>query len=114
MEIIHYLTRLDDFFEECHRILRRRDILCFCLPNKDAPGLHASPLIRRYYSVLELFTLLNLHDFDTEFFGAFRIPRVPAWERVRAAVIVTAGKILGIMPKGRGVKEYLNQIILAK
>ncbi len=114
MEVIYYLTHLDDFFEECHRILKKRGILCLCLPNKDAPGFHASPLSHRYYSVPELFVLLSRHHFDAKLFGAFRISRRPAWERVRAAAIVTAGKILDMMPKGKEVKEYLNQIILGK
>jgi len=114
MEVIYYLTHLDDFFEECHRILKKRGILCLCLPNKDAPGFHASPLSRRYYSVPELFVLLSRYHFDAKLFGAFPISRRPAWERVRAAAIVTAGKVLGIMPKGKEVKEYLNQIIFAK
>jgi len=114
MEVIHYLTRLDDFFKECHRILRNGGILCLCLPNKDVPSFHRSPLSHRYYSVPELFTLLNHYDFDAEIFGAFPISRRPAWERVRATAIVTAGKVLGMMPKGKEVKEYLNQIVLGK
>lgn len=114
MEVIYYLTHLGDFFEECHRILRKRGILCLCLPNKDVPGFHASPLSRRYYSVPELFTSLNRHHFDTKLFGAFPISRRPAWERVRAAAIVNVGRVLDMMPKGKEVKEYLNQIILGR
>ena len=111
MEVILYLTHLDDFFDECHRILRKGGILCLCLPNKDAPGFRRSRLSHMYYSVPELFASLSLHHFDANFFGAFRIPRIPAWERVRATGIVTVGKILDIMPKGKEVKGYLNQII---
>ena len=114
MEVIYYLTHLDDFFEECHRVLRKGGILCLCLPNQDIPGFHASPLSHKYYSAPDLLGLLSQHNFDTEIFGAFPISRSPAWERVRAAAIVTAGKFLGIIPKGKEVKEYLNQIILAK
>lgn len=114
MEVIYYLTHLGDFFEECHRILRRRGILCLCLPNKDVPGFHASPLSHRYYSAPELFTLLNCHHFDSELLGAFPISRRPAWERVRAAAIVNVGRVLDMMPKGRELREFLSKIILGR
>lgn len=114
LEVIYYLTRLDGFFEECHRTLRRRGILCLCLPNKDVPGFHASPLSHRYYSVPELFTLLNRHHFDTRLLGAFPISRGPAWERVRAAAILNVGRTLDMMPKGREVREFLSKIILGR
>ncbi len=114
MEVIQYLTRLEDFFEECHRVLRKRGILCICLPNKDVPGFHASPLSHRYYSVPELVASLNQQYFDAKLFGAFPISRGSTWERVRAAIIVTTGKILDVAPKGKEVKGFLNSIILGK
>lgn len=114
MEVIQYLTHLENFFEECHRILRKDGILILCLPNKDVFGFHRSPLSYRHYSAPELFTLLNRHQFVLRLFGAFRITRVPIWERARAAAIVTTSKVLGIMPKGKEVKEYLNRNILGK
>ena len=114
MEVIYYLTHLGDFFEECHRMLRKGGILCFCLPNKDAPGFHASPLSYRYYSSSELFTLLDQHNFDTELFGVFPISRKPAWEQIRATVILTIGRVLDMIPKGEKVREFLSQIILGR
>ena len=114
MEVIYYLTCLDDFFKECHRVLRKGGILCFCLSNKDVPGFHASPLSHRYYSVPELFNLLNQHNFDAELFGAFPVLRGPTWEHIRATAIVTAGKVLDKMPKGRKVREFLSKIILGR
>ena len=114
MEVIQYFTRLDDFFKECHRILRKEGILLLCLPNHDIPGFHKSPLSHRYYSVPELFTSLNQQHFDAELFGAFPISRRPAWERVRTAIIITMSKILDVAPKGKEVKGFLNSIILSK
>ena len=114
MEVIQYLTRIDDFFKECHRVLRKDGVLIFCLPNKDAPGFHRSPLSHRHYSAPELFALLNRHHFDTELFGAFPISGRPVWERLRTAMIVTVGKALDIAPKGKEVKEFLRRIILGE
>jgi len=114
MEVIQYFTRLDDFFKECYRILRKEGILLLCLPNQDVPGFHKSPLSHRYYSVPELFASLNQRHFDAKLFGAFPISRGSAWERVRAAIIVTTGKILDVAPKGKEVKGFLNSIILGK
>ncbi|MBA7662258.1 Ubiquinone biosynthesis O-methyltransferase [subsurface metagenome] len=114
MEVIQYFTRLDDFFKECYRILRKKGVLLLCLPNQDMPGFHKSPLSHRYYSAPELFALLNRRHFDAELFGAYPISRGPTWERVRAAIIVTAGKILDVTPKGKEAKEFLNRVILGK
>ena len=114
MEVIYYLTNLSEFFDECHRVLRKGGILCLCLPNKDVPGFHKSPLSHRYYSAPELFASLNRRYFATELLGAFPISRGSTWERVRVATIVTTGKALDMMPKGREIKEFLNKIILGK
>lgn len=114
MEVIQYLTRLDDFFKECYRILRKKGVLLLCLPNQDVPGFHKSPLSHRYYSAPELFALLNQQHFDAELFGACPISRGSTWERVRVAIIVTAGKILDVAPKGKEMKGFLNNIILGK
>lgn len=117
MEVIFYL-HFDEFLEECYRVLRKKGMLIFCLPNKDREdGFHGSPLSNTYYSVPELFALLEQHQFDAAFFGAFPISSGVARQKLQSAVIVNAGKILDfleIMPKGREFRGFLNKIILNK
>jgi SAM-dependent methyltransferase len=115
MEVVQYLTHIDDFLKECHRVLRGDGILCLCLPNRDAPGFSASPLGYRYYSVPELFELLNGNHFDMpRLFGAFPITRGVALERIRIRVILVGSKALDIVPGGKKIKEFLNETVLGQ
>jgi len=111
MEVIYYFTSLDRFLEECHRVLVDDGLLCLCLPNKDAPGFHASPLGRRYYSVLEMVKVLESCRFSHEVFGAFPIASRPLFQRMRSAVLVAAGRLLDKIPKTKMIKEFLRKVI---
>jgi SAM-dependent methyltransferase len=111
MEVIYYFTSPDSFFTECQRVLEKDGLLCFCLPNKDLPGFHASPLSHRYYTGQELAEMLKGHHFSPEIFGAFPISRGSFYQSIRSAALVTAGRILDIIPGGRAVKEFLRKII---
>lgn len=113
-EVIEYLPRPNDFFRECYHVLGKNGVLILCLPNKDAPGFHKSPLSFRYYSVPELFGLLSRQGFNVEISGAFPITRRSTWERVRAEAIVDAGRMLDAAPGGKKVKGFLNSVVLGK
>jgi len=113
MEVILYCY-LERFLDECHRVLKRDGTLALCLPNKDVPGFHRSPLSRSYYSIPELLTSLNRHHFNAELFGAFPIPRGATQQKLYSAMIVRGGEILDLMPKGRKVKDFLNKIVLGR
>jgi len=113
MEVIQY-CHLEKFFNECYRVLKRNGTLALCIPNKDAPGFYRSPLSHRYHSVPELLSSLNRHHFDAELFGAFPIPRGATQQKLRAAMIVSVGKALDLMPKGMEIKDFLNKIVLGK
>jgi SAM-dependent methyltransferase len=114
MEVIQYLLCLDEFFEECYRVLSKGGVLCLCLPNKDVLGFQASPLSHGYYSAPELSALLNRYRFDVEVFGAFPILRGSIWERFRTSAIMTVSRCLDIIPRGSVVKGFLNRIILGE
>ena len=64
------------FLDECHRVLKSGGMLIVNTPNKDIPGFRPSFLSRKYYSVPELYSLLNDHHFDTKLFGAFTAQQV--------------------------------------
>lgn len=111
MEVIYYFTHLDSFLEECRRVLADDGLLCLCLPNKHAPGFHASPLSYRYYSVPELAQIIKSHHFSPEVFGAFPILRWPLFQRVRSAVLGAAGRLLDKIPKTGMIREFLRKIV---
>lgn len=112
MEVIFYLRHIDKFLEECRRVLKRGGHLIICLPNKDCPGFLRSKLSYKYYSVPELFALLDQHQFDAELFGTFPIPKgSEGLQRAQATVVNGVSKALDWMPKGKEVKEFLNKSI---
>lgn len=113
-EVMYYLPRPDKFLNECHRILKSAGVLILCLANRDLPGFHSSSLSIRYFSAPELFALLSQHHFDAEIFGAFPISRGANWQKLRAAMILLVSKALNLMPKGRSIKEFLNELVLGK
>jgi len=83
---------LPAFLDECHRALRTDSILVINTPNKDLPSFRPSRLSRKYYSVPELYLLLNQHHFDANFFGAFPATQGPTKIRSR---FLFSGKIAG-------------------
>ena len=111
MEVIYYFAHLDSFLKECRRVLADDGLLCLCLPNKDAPGFHASPLGYRYYSVPELVQIIKGHHFSPEVFGAFPILRRLLFQRMRSAILFAAGRLLDKIPKTKTFKEILRKII---
>lgn len=66
---------LPAFLDECHRILKPRGVLIINTPNKDTPSFRPSLLSKKYYSVPELYSLLDKHHFQSKLFGAFNIPQ---------------------------------------
>jgi len=64
------------FLDECYRVLKPRGMLIVNTPNKSIPGFRPSLLSHQYYSVPELYSLLNKHHFDAKFFGAFTTQQV--------------------------------------
>jgi len=115
VEVIQYL-HLDEFLDECHRILKSKGVLIVCIPNKDRPDFRPSALSYKYYSAPELFELLNHHYFDTELFGAFPTAQGSArlTQRARQTIIAMGVKTLDLfdfLPGMRVVRGLLKKLI---
>lgn len=114
MEVIFYLRHVDRFLDECSRVLKRGGRLIICLPNKNMPGFFKSELSYRYYSVPELYSLLNGHGFDAEVLGAFPILGSGAGQRLQSTMRRKVSKILDMMPGGRRIRGILDKSIFHK
>ncbi len=112
MATVAYL-RVDRFFEECHRVLKKGGALVFCTPNKNQPGFQRSLLSLDYFSIPELSLLLSRH-FDAEFFGVFPVPGTAqrAITRYTNAAVAGIGRALTLVPRGAGVKDFVSRSIL--
>ncbi len=105
LQVIFYLD-VDRFLDECRRVLKKGGTLIVNLPNKDRPYFRPSPLGRNYFSVPELFSALDRHNFDAEVFGAFPVPESTTWSVWQKARTI-AGKTLNLLPKGQWIKAHL-------
>ncbi len=97
------------FIEECRRVLKPGGMLIVNTPNKDVPGFRPSPLSRKYYSVPELFSLLEEHGFDTKLFGAFRRQNVLRGNQPK--FLRVAKKVIGMVLKSIGLHEVIKRAI---
>ena len=122
--VIYY--DLPVFLRECHRVLKKGGLLILNTPNKNIPGFQESKLSNKYYSVPELFSLLQDSHFQAEFWGAFPA-RIDPSTSVSAPELKPAkldplravpksfskkiGKIILLLPKGKIIKSFLTDII---
>lgn len=70
-EAIYYLKKPERFVSEASRVLRENGLLIICTVNKDWQDFHPSPFTHRYFSVPELFLLLQKEFNSVECYGAF-------------------------------------------
>jgi SAM-dependent methyltransferase len=112
MATVAYL-RVDRFFEECYRVLKKGGVLVFCTPNKNQPGFQRSLLSLDYFSIPELSLLLGRH-FNAEFFGAFPVPGTAqrTITRYTNAAVSGINRVLSAIPRGSGVRDFVSRSIL--
>jgi ubiquinone/menaquinone biosynthesis C-methylase UbiE len=97
------------FLDECHRVLKTGGMLIVNTPNKDIPGFRTSLLSKKYYSVPELYLLLDEHHFDTKLFGAFTTRQVLIRNQPR---FISFGRILiSNTLKLLGLYELIKRVI---
>ncbi len=106
VEVLQYL-HLDEFLDECYRILKSEGILLLCIPNKDRPDFQPSSLSSKYYSAPELFDFLNHHNFDSQLFGAFPVIKGSARlaQKIRQNIIAVGVKTLNLLDFMPGMRE---------
>jgi len=112
-----YALDLDKFFNECFNILKKGGLLIFDIPNKDIPGFRGSELGKSYYSVPEIFKILEKNQFEAKIFGAFSIKegiRMEQREKFRVFIIRTFSNIIRLIPEKIGVRKFLDRFIFHK
>lgn len=108
-EAIYYLSKPENFLQECRRVLRTNGALLVCTVNNEWKDFNPSSLSYRYYSATELKRLMESHGFDVELYAGFRADR----SSPSAALLSAAKRLairLGIIPKTMRGKEWLKRI----
>jgi ubiquinone/menaquinone biosynthesis C-methylase UbiE len=112
-EAIYYLSRPEQFLEECCRILRDGSVLLICTVNKEWADFNPSPFSTRYFSAKELSDLLQKHQFQVELYGAFPVAKGSTKDAVVSFIKRTA-MALHLMPNTMKGKESLKRIFFGK
>jgi SAM-dependent methyltransferase len=109
-EVIYYVNDIREALREVRRVLRSHGEVLVCLPNRERPGFHESPLSCSYPSASELRGMLSEAGFDVEVFAGFRIGESGIVDQILVAGS-TIGRRLHLIPDsltGRGrIKRLL-------
>lgn len=101
LAMIYYLD-IDVFLKEVRRVLRPGGKLFFCSSNKEVPGFVPSPFTTKYFTVPELKGVLDKHNFNSEFTGAFQAAGGNIFRsRIRALVKNSAKAFIQALPGGK-------------
>ena len=94
------------FLQECRRVLKKGGVFVLNTPNKDRPGFHPSDLSHKYYSVPELFALLNQYRFEPRFSGSFPAKSQGLRHKSQATVESAGARILNACAFVPGVTKF--------
>jgi ubiquinone/menaquinone biosynthesis C-methylase UbiE len=112
-EAIYYLEHPEKFLDEARRILRENGVLIICTANKDWAGFNPSPYSFKYFSALELNSLLSQKFSKVDILGGF-----PASERGSKNRIVSLVRkvavALHLIPKTMKGKEKIKRIFFGE
>ena len=112
-EAIYYLAEPEEFVRECLRVLRDNGVIIVCTVNKDWDDFNPSPFSKKYFSIPELFELLDQHGLEVEFFGECPVHTDSVSDKIISAIKRTA-VTCHLMPKTMKGKEFLKRLIFGR
>lgn len=112
-EAIYYLTRPEQFLDECRRILRPDGLLILCTVNPEWSDFNPSPFSTRYFSATELNELLVKLGYRVELQGGFPVAR-SSFAEVGISLLKRIAVMLHLIPKTMKGKELLKRIFFGK
>jgi ubiquinone/menaquinone biosynthesis C-methylase UbiE len=112
-EAIYYLTRPEEFLDECSRVLRDNGTLLVCTVNKDWSDFNPSPHSVKYFSAPELFQLLRQKFVSVELYGGFAVSFNSVADRITSAIKRLA-VAFNLIPRTMAGKELLKGIFFGK
>lgn len=113
-EAIYYLASPERFIKEALRVLRKQGTLIICSVNKEWPDFNPSPYSYKYFSALELTSMLRDNDFvNIMLYGGSRINTKGLKNKINSFLKRTA-VFLKLMPKTMEGKQFLKRIFFGK
>ena len=110
-EVIYYLEKPEQFISEAHRLLKDPGYLIICTVNRNWKDFHPSKYSIKYFSVPELYALLQTSFSFVEILGAFAASDNGIKARAFSSVKKTASK-LNLIPGSLKARERLKRIFI--
>jgi len=112
-EALYYLAQPERFIQEAHRILRKRGVLIICTVNKDWSDFNPSPFSTKYFSIPDLFSLLNQVFSKVELYGAFSVATDRSRDKI-VSFIKRKAVVFNLIPKTMKGKEIFKRIFFGR
>ena len=113
LEMIYYVADQDAAFAECRRVLRPGGALMVCVPNPERPDFNPSPFSTRYPNARELARLFQVHGFEVDVSGAFRVEAASSRDRVLAPIRHVAVRY-GLIPNSMRMKAMVKRVLYGR
>ena len=112
-EAIYYLKSPDKFISEAKRVLKKGGHLIICTVNKDWKDFHPSPYTYKYFSVPELYRLLQEGGFVVKnIYGAFPIEK--GFKSQIISIIKRMAVKFDLIPGSLAARAYLKRIFMGE
>jgi len=112
-EAIYYLSNIDSFLKECHRILRVGGYLLIATANKDLYDFNPSPYSVAYYGVVEMNDFLVRNGFQCEFFGGTPVGSVTFRQRLLRPIKAFAVRF-NLIPDTMAAKKMIKRFVFGQ
>lgn len=112
-EAIYFLQDPALFIKEAKRVLRENGTLIICSANRDVPGFSPCKLSHRYYSIPELYELLQQYHFHVEMFADCAINSNSLKNKLLHSLQKIAAKYK-LIPSTMNAKEKLKRLFFGK
>ncbi len=112
-EAIYYLSEPEKFVQEARRVLKDKGTLLICTVNCSWSDFNPSPFSTRYFSVPELYHLLQAKFSKVEIHGAF--PAIADSTKVKLVSFIKRTAVaLHLIPKTMKGKELLKRLFFGQ
>ena len=112
-EAIYYLEEPEEFIREAYRVLRPRGILLIGTVNKDWRDFHPSAFSKKYFSALELNSLLTKYFSKVEMYGGFSADSGSVKDKL-ISFLKRVASSFNLIPKTMEGKTLLKRLFFGK
>lgn len=110
-EAIYYFNDIQGVLKECRRVMKPEAKIVIGSANREWSDFNPSPFSVRYYSLQELYELLDGEGFEVEVYISHRIPENRGVASKALSLAKRFAVRWGLMPKSMRAKRILKKLI---